>query len=319
MTAPMTSARRVEAFLSCLLFFLALHAGAQQQKQIIGYYPGWKWYDRNGLIKPATIPYDRYSIITYAFLKPMADGRLACSDPWAEKNLLLGDIDWNVAPPGYDSDDDLGNPAFHKPATSLASFAHAAGVALLASVGGWSQSDRFPFIAADAAKRTTFAHWCAEAMRRYDADGIDIDWEGPGYAPHNGSPDDKANFTLLLRSIRDSLDAYSSRTGRAMLLTGAFGADAESMRNIEWTHVSALLDYITLMTYEFAGTWNQEANHLAPLYRALRARSSWAYPMAGCHSKPPDRRRCLRHAPGARTARRFRRMAVRHSISKWSR
>jgi chitinase len=252
-----------------LLLVVLLRAGAQQ-KQIIGYYPGWKWYDRNAVVKPSTIPYDRYTIINYAFLKPAADGRLVCPDPWGEKNLLLGDIDWSVTPAGYETSDELGNPAYHKPRTSIAFFAHAAGVKLVISVGGWTQSDLFPSVAADPVKRRTFAHWCNEAMRRYDADGVDIDWEGPGYVPHNGSPADKANFTLLLRAIRDSLDAHATTSGRPMLLTAAVGVDAESMRNIEWTGVSALLDYINLMTYELAGTWNAETNHLAPLYRAAQ-------------------------------------------------
>ncbi|MBL0176384.1 MAG: hypothetical protein IPP94_14150 [Ignavibacteria bacterium] len=240
--SPMLNRSRVKSLLFLLLIVFPCAVHGQGNKKIVGYYPGWKWYDRSGLVKPSTIRYDRYTIINYAFLNPLADGRLACMDPWAEKNLLLGDIDWTLAPAGYETDNDLGNPAYHRRGTSLVAHAHAASVKVMISIGGWTQSSLFPGIAADAGKRAVFAHWCAEAMRRYDADGIDIDWEGPGYAPHNGSPADKANFTLLLRAIRDSLDAHGIRAGRAMLLSAAVGADAESMRNIEWAPVSALLD-----------------------------------------------------------------------------
>ena len=263
----MLNMSRVKSLLFLLLIVFPCAVLGQGRKQIIGYYPGWKWYDRSGLVKPSTIRYDRYTIINYAFLNPTADGRLACMDPWAEKNLLLGDIDWTLAPAGYETDNDLGNPAYHRRGSSLVAHAHAAGVKVMLSIGGWTQSSLFPGIAAEAAKRAVFAHWCAEAMRRYDADGVDIDWEGPGYAPHNGSPADKANFTLLLRAIRDSLDAHGIRAERPMLLSAAVGADAESMRNIDWAPVSALLDYVNLMTYEFAGTWNAVTNHLAPLHR----------------------------------------------------
>ena len=45
------------------------------------------------------------------------------------------------------------------------------------SLGGWSLSDPFPEMAADAAARMHFAEGCVELIEDYGFDGLDIDWE----------------------------------------------------------------------------------------------------------------------------------------------
>ena len=54
---------------------------------------------------------------------------------------------------------------------------------------------------------------------RKTVDGIDIDWEYPGYAPHSGTPADKENYTYFLKAIRDALDALEAETGKFYGLT----------------------------------------------------------------------------------------------------
>lgn len=58
------------------------------------------------------------------------------TDAWADENLLLGEPDW--ANGGY------------LPNTSIVDLAHSAGVKVVISVGGWTLSNDFPAIAADA-------------------------------------------------------------------------------------------------------------------------------------------------------------------------
>ena len=62
---------------------------AQTCKEVVGYYPNWQWYDRNKLVKPATINYEKYSILNYCFFNPQSNGTIQITDPWADKNLLL--------------------------------------------------------------------------------------------------------------------------------------------------------------------------------------------------------------------------------------
>ena len=222
-------------------------------KEIVGYYPNWQWYDRNKLVDPFSIDYSRYTILEYAFFKPEANGTISNTDAWADENLLQGQIDWSQTPPG------------HFPNTSLIDRAHNANVKVLASVGGWTLSYNFPAIAANASYRAMFAHECNRLVSFYNFDGIDIDWEYPGYAPNGGTPADYANFTLLFQEIRDSLDALEIVAGEQYLLTAAVAAAASNSSNIQWSLVEPELDMLNIMTYDFFGAWDAVANHNSPL------------------------------------------------------
>ena len=237
-----------------VLFFMITEIKAQPRREIIGYYPSWQWYDRAELVNPQTIPYSKYSIINYSFFKPNSDGTIKGLDAWADENLLLGKIDYRT------------EPNKHYPNTSLVDLAHQAGVKVLISVGGWTQSYLFSRIAADPRKRKRFAGECRRIVELYKLDGIDIDWEYPGDAERDGKPADKQNFTFLLRGIRDSLNQLGSQTGSKYLLTGAFSASKKNMAHIEWHKISPFLDAINLMTYDFYGSWDSQAGHNSPLF-----------------------------------------------------
>jgi len=257
-----------KSFISLILLALLFSkiCSAQTCKEVVGYYPGWQWYDRSQLVSPTSIDYSQYSIIQYAFLDMEANGNLNVNDPWGDKNILLGNINWAVAPAGYESSYDLGNSDYHLPNTSLADYAHANGVKLLVSLGGWTLSSLFPSIAADPVKRQNFASQCALICELYDLDGVDIDWEYPGYAVHNGTPADKANFTLLIQEIRNELDAIEPEIGRELLISAAIGAAPEHQANYEWENLSALLDMFNIMTYDYFGSWDTQLNHNSPLF-----------------------------------------------------
>lgn len=216
-------------------------------KEVVGYYPNWQWYDRAKLVSPQTIDYSKYTILNYAFLKPEADGNISLIDPWADENLLLGQNDWING--GY-----IAN-------TSLIDIAHNNGVKVLPSIGGWTLSNNFPGIAADPVKRQTFAQACVQLLQDYNFDGIDLDWEYPGYVPHGGGPEDSENFTLLLQEVRTAIDNYGASIGKEMLLTAAVGANPDRMDDVQWDQVANLLDIINLMSYDFFGAWDATSNH----------------------------------------------------------
>lgn len=235
-------------------------------KEVVGYYPNWQWYDRNKLVKPTSIDYSKYTILNYCFFKPMADGTIQITDPWADKNLLLGPINWAVAPAGYDTGYDFGNPAYHQPGQQLADYCHQNNVKLLPSIGGWTMSDNFPAIAADPAKRQLFAQQCVALIQAFNFDGIDLDWEYPGFADHGGTAADEANFTLLLQEIRTAIDNYGQSVGKTMLLTIAVGAGPDRMDDVQWSQIEPLVDIINLMSYDFFGAWDAQTNHNSPLF-----------------------------------------------------
>ncbi|MDB5102479.1 MAG: hypothetical protein JWP91_168 [Fibrobacteres bacterium] len=238
------------------ILLAALAAFAMPSKseshEVIGYYPSWQWYDREHKVRPATIPYEKLTIINFAFFKPNADGSLSGTDSWADDNILKGDMDWNTN--GY------------KPNTSLIDLAHQKGVKVMVSIGGWTLSDLFPSIAADAGLRANFASACVKAIVDYGFDGIDIDWEYPGYAEHKGTPADKVNFTLLLQAIRANLDAHERVTGKPYLLSAAMPAAPARVAEIEMAKVAGILSFCNVMTYDFFGAWDPVTGHNSPLY-----------------------------------------------------
>lgn len=241
-------------FLIVFAFLFNTSLFSQTCKEVIGYYPNWQWYDRTKLVQPSTIMYDKYSIINYCFFKPETSGLISNTDPWADENLLQGQINWSTTPTSY------------YPNTSLIDLAHNADTKVMVSIGGWTLSDNFPSIAADPVKRATFAGECNRLLEFYNFDGIDIDWEYPGYADHSGTAADKANFTIFLQQIRDSIDDLGSRLGKTYLLSACFGASTAHASHIEWTNVSTILDMLNIMSYDFFGTWDHLANHNSPLY-----------------------------------------------------
>lgn len=103
-------------------------------------------------------------------------------------------------------------------------------------------------------------------IKAYDFDGIDIDWEYPGYAPHSGRDVDTINYNLFLQAIRDALDEYGRQTGRFYGLTAALPCGPTIIDNIQINEVKDILTEFNLMTYDFHGSWNAKTGVNAPLY-----------------------------------------------------
>lgn len=141
---------------------------------------------------------------------------------------------------------------------------------ILVSVGGWG-ADNFSDAALSEASRYAFSQSAVDLIKRYSLDGIDLDWEYPGQAGPGIKfrPEDRENFTEMLKSLRQHLDWLAWQRGRwgkdPYLLTIASAAG----RYFEHTQMDVLheyLDFINIMTYDMAGAWAPNAGHHAPLY-----------------------------------------------------
>ncbi|HEY4391805.1 MAG TPA: glycosyl hydrolase family 18 protein [Paenibacillus sp.] len=140
---------------------------------------------------------------------------------------------------------------------------------LMASVGGWSWSKNFSNMAADEITRRSFANSVVKFLREYELDGIDIDWEYPvegGEEENSRRPEDKQNFTLMMATLRDALDAAGSVDGKYYLLTMASGQGDNFVVNADFANSVAYLDFINIMTYDYSGSWDTLANHNSPLF-----------------------------------------------------
>lgn len=142
---------------------------------------------------------------------------------------------------------------------------------ILLFIGGWGKNaDGFSQMAKDDTKRALFCSECVRLCKEYGLDGVDLDWEYPGYSAkttlddgtiyYNGSdPSDRANFTRLVKDLRQAL-------GKDKLISYAADSDAEYINNAE---VLEWVDYINVMTYSMGNPSPDNPSkqrHNSPLY-----------------------------------------------------
>ena len=223
---------------SLLAAVASAHAAAPAHgKRVIGYYAGWS-VDRY----PATkIPGELLTHVNYAFAVVTPENQCAPRNP-------------KVAERGFAQLRELKKKHPH--------------LRTLISVGGWTDSTGFYDMAKTREARETFAKSAAAFAKQHGFDGVDIDWEYPGGGGDDkdkGDPDDTPNFTALLKALRTQLDAQGMADNKKYLLTIAAPAGGAHKR-IELDRVYPLLDFINIMTYDFAGSWSKHTAFNAPLF-----------------------------------------------------
>ncbi|MEG0295071.1 MAG: glycosyl hydrolase family 18 protein [Clostridium sp.] len=250
-------------------------AASQNNKRIVTYFPSWGTYQAGQQnITVSDIAWDKVTHINHGFFEITNDYKIQTTDSYADyENTGFGHgpkEDWDKypstgVPPGtvYGH---FGEYKYYKEKYP--------DVKLLISVGGWTRSDKFHEVAKSAANRKTLAMSMVDFMKKYPfVDGMDIDWEYPGItrAPEDqydrgcvGGPEDKENFTLLLKDIRETFDANGMKD---KLLTVAVSAGEAKIRNTEPDKYAQYVDYIGVMTYDYAGGWDNVTGHLAGMYQ----------------------------------------------------
>lgn len=208
-------------------------------KKVVGYFAAWAAYSG---FTPDKLDAGKLTHINYSFANIGSDNKIAMGYP---------DID----PGNFTKLNALKqkNP----------------GLKTLISVGGWSWSGRFSDAALTDVSRTAFADSCVDFIVKYGFDGIDIDWEYPvsgGLATNTRRPEDKRNFTLLLKKLREKLDARTQTDGRKYLLTIAGASGTWYIDNTELGLLHPYIDYANIMTYDIHGTWDAYTDFNAPLY-----------------------------------------------------
>ena len=232
-------------------------------REVVGYYPAWK----------GVLAFDpgRLTVVNYAFLDICWDGQHGNA---AVAPLQPCDGENGAIVPGHPPFD-----AANLEALARTKQAHPE-LKLVASVGGWSWSNRFSDMASSARSRAAFVGSAIRFIRDHGFDGIDIDWEYPGSigipcaAGHAtcDRPGDKRDFAVLGRELRAALDRAGAADRRRYLFTVAAGADAKyvfdaSGRSAWLADLAASTDWINLMTYDYHGTWERAAYFVAPLSR----------------------------------------------------
>jgi chitinase len=226
-----------------------------KDRRVVAYFTEWGIYGRKYNV--ADLPTTKITHVNYAFAKVTAEGECAIVDSFAAIDKAYPGDKW-------EKDSLRGN--FHQLQLLKKKHPH---LKTLVSVGGWSLSGPFSDVAGNEALRTKFAKSCVAFIKKYDFDGVDIDWEYPvggGQESNKKRPADKQNFTLLLAELRKELDAAGKEDKRAYLLTIAAPAGPANYANLELDKIAEHLDWINLMTYDFHGGWDQVTGFNAPLF-----------------------------------------------------
>lgn len=136
-------------------------------------------------------------------------------------------------------------------------------LALAMSIGGWTMSNAFHGLAEDAESRKIFALGVVKLFKQFPMfSEVDIDWEYPGDKGNNNpfGPKDGANYVLLIKELREQLDA----AGRSDVKISI--AACADVKKIVHSNIKELLNVglygINLMSYDFFGTpWAEKLAH----------------------------------------------------------
>lgn len=124
--------------------------------------------------------------------------------------------------------------------TSLVQKAHANGVKVLISIGGWSGGDDSPWVqmSASSTARATFVSNVVTFVNNYGLDGADIDWEYP-----NAGTAEATNYAAMMNELNTALDAHGKLLTAAVAATSYYG-------NGILSQVFNYVDFMVLMAYD---------------------------------------------------------------------
>ncbi|CAB4054658.1 E3.2.1.14 [Lepeophtheirus salmonis] len=129
----------------------------------------------------------------------------------------------------------------------------------MVAIGGWNEaSKKFSPMVADPERRYTFIKSAVQFLRRYNFDGIDLDWEYPTQRD-GGRPQDKENYAKLIKEMREAFEREADQTGKDRLnhIYGSY--DYHSSLETAVNHHSPLFRIKEISEFDFRTDLNIES------------------------------------------------------------
>ena len=142
---------------------------------------------------------------------------------------------------------------------------------VLVLFGGWGGCQTCSPVFNIDSNRTVFSKSVKDFVLKYNLDGFDMDWESPvigGYQDHPALPEDKDNFTDLMKKLRKELP-----------LPYEISFDANSfpeyiLQSVDWANVMPQVDFVNLMTYDLPNDKSKHTGHHTALYSSIFQKKS---------------------------------------------
>ncbi|WP_254304044.1 glycosyl hydrolase family 18 protein [Shewanella sp. VB17] len=260
--------------------------GMDHARRVIGYFTSWR-NGTNGQPRYLVndIPWNKITHINYAFAHIDADNKMSVGNVDSVDNPATG-MTWSGV--GAEMDPEY---AYKGHFNLLNKFKKRhPQVKTLISIGGWAEtggyfddngarvaSGGFYEMTKTQTGINTFADSVVEFLRTYGFDGADIDYEYATSMAKSGNPDDFAvadplraslfkQYDLLMKTLREKLDAASQQDGKHYMLTIAAPASGYLLRGMEAHQMVRFLDYVNIMSYDLHGAWNDFVGHNSALF-----------------------------------------------------
>lgn len=151
----------------------------------------------------------------------------------------------------------------HRAFEAVALKARFPGLKVLVSMGGWGGCEPCSETFSRADGRHTFIATASALIDRCGFDGIDLDWEYPAVAGppgHRFAPEDRHDFTLLVRELRSALGPSKE------ICFAAGGEDHCLVNGFEWDSIMTVVDRVHVMSYDLVHGYSDRTGHHTPLY-----------------------------------------------------
>ncbi|XP_055686858.1 probable chitinase 2 [Lutzomyia longipalpis] len=158
--------------------------------------------------------------------------------------------------PWQDLKDNYGKGGFEKLTAMRKTHPH---LKVTLAIGGWNEGSlKYSQMAANPARRAKFVKNAVEFVKRFNFDGLDLDWEYP--TQRDGKPEDKENFVSLVMELKSEFRKHD------LLLTSAIGASKKMIDEAyDVKTLSNYLDFMHIMCYDYSGSWDKKVGPNAPL------------------------------------------------------
>lgn len=230
--------------------FSKLYLSESRQARIVGYFPYWASY-REGR-SMSSIDTKKLSHFIYGYFDLDSNGDLQVGDSFSalQQNQATtkgGKISGNL---NAFQQLKIGNE----------------NLKVMVAVGGWNWSKNFSTVLKNPLKRQHFIESALEYLNTYGFDGYQFDWRNPevgGAAGNSRNPNDMENYLFFLQELSSACEEQNLNCEISITVP----AMPHARPSWNFQELAKYVNFFTVLTSDFVGSWSQRTGHKAPLYK----------------------------------------------------